>query len=103
MPFKQRTLEELAHMICGNNDRAEGKPFTYRSSSYLTQFFADCDLDNRHDGSTRYAWVAEQLKDILAGPPAAPNAPPEAFLRVVRTLMDPADAIDEGPDRPAAL
>jgi hypothetical protein len=60
-------------------------------------------LDYRHDGSTRYAWVADRLEDILAGPQPAPNMPPEAFSLVIRTLMDPADAVDEGPEREAAL
>ena len=29
------------------------------------QFFQDCDTDYRHDGSTRAAWVADVLKEIL--------------------------------------
>lgn len=103
MQFKQRTLEEIANMICGNGDREEGKHFVYRSSSYITRFFQDCDLDFRHDGTTRYSWVADRLKEILAGSQLGPNVPPEAFSRVVRTLMDPADAFGEGPERTAAF
>jgi hypothetical protein len=103
MKFKQRTLEEIANMICGNADHDEGKSFIYRSSSYITRFFQDCDLDFRHDGSTRYAWVTARLEEILSQPQPAPNVPPDAFSRVIRTLMDPADAVKEGSERTAAL
>jgi len=33
--------------------------FRYRSSSYLTEFFQDCDTDHTHDGTTRQYWVAD--------------------------------------------
>jgi hypothetical protein len=49
MEFKQRTLMQIANMICGNEDSF----FLYRSSSYMTEFFQDCDTDYEHDGSTR--------------------------------------------------
>jgi len=32
-----------------------------------------------------------------------PIQPPETFVRVIRTLMDPGDAVNEGPARPGAL
>jgi hypothetical protein len=102
MQFKQRTLDQIAEMICGNFDAGQTR-FVYRSSSYLTKFFQDCDTDYRHDGSTRAAWVADQLKDALLGPQRVPNAPPDAFIRVIQTLMDPSDAVNEGANRAEAL
>jgi hypothetical protein len=102
MEFKERTLNQLADIICGNFDAAESF-FHYRSSSYISQFFEDCDTDYRHDGSTRKWWVAGTLREILAEPQPAPNVPPETFARVIRTLMDQSDAVNEGPDRQAAL
>lgn len=104
MEFKQRTLMQLADMICGNNAK-DGKPtpFRYRSSSYLTEFFRDCDTDFAHDGTTRNYWVADVLKQILAEPHTDAATPPKTFSNVIRLLMDPSDAVDEGPDRPAAL
>lgn len=102
MQFKQRTLDQIADMICGNFER-ETSLFVYRSSSYLTKFFQDCDTDYAHDGSTRAAWVAETLKTVLTEPHAGPTTPPATFLRIIRTLMDRSDALNEGPDRPAAL
>lgn len=62
MKWKQRTLDELADMICGNG---VGTPFVYRSSSYITRFFRDADTDFAHDGSTRAAWVSAVLEQFL--------------------------------------
>lgn len=102
MQFKQRTLMQIADMICGNFP-AETSLFVYRSSSRLTEFFMDCDTDYAHDGSTRNYWVAETLRSILAEPQAGPNTPSDTFARVIETLMDQADAQNEGHDRPGAL
>jgi hypothetical protein len=102
MEFKQRTLMQVADMICGNF-KDEESYFEYRSSSYLTEFFSDCDTDYRHNGSTRNHWVAETLKEILAEPQPAPNVPPDTFGRVIKTLMDQSNAKNESADRPNAL
>jgi hypothetical protein len=61
MVFKQRTLTQIADMICGNSKEDVESFFRYRSSSFLTEFFRDCDTDYEHDGSTRNRWVAEVL------------------------------------------
>jgi hypothetical protein len=103
MEFKQRTLMQIADMICGNFKEGEICFFRYRSSSYLTEFFQDCDTDYRHDGSTRNYWVAETLKRILLEPQSSANVPPETFSRLVRTLMDKSDAHNEEVDRLGAL
>jgi hypothetical protein len=102
MEFKSRTIKEIAEMICGNFKEEESF-FRYRSSKYLTEFFQDCATDHSHDGSSRSPWVAEALREILAEPSPGANAPPETFARVIRTLMDPGDAVNEGPERPGAL
>ena len=101
MEFKQRTLKQIADMICGNF-KAEESFFKYRSSSFITEFFQDADTNYVHDGSTRNWWVVETLKKILAEPQPIPNYPPETFLCVIRTLMDQEDAFNEGPERPGA-
>lgn len=102
MQFKERTRMALADMICGNFDQNKSF-FVYRSSSYLTQFFRDCDTDYAHDGSTRNYWVARTLEAILNEPQPAANVPPDTLARVIRTLMDQGDALNEEPDRPGAL
>jgi hypothetical protein len=102
MVFKKRTLMQVADMICGNFTNEESF-FRYRSSSYLTEFFQDCDTDYEHDGSTRNYWVAETLREILAAPQPNANTPPETFSRVIRTLMDHEDAVNEGAERQGAL
>jgi len=109
MKFKRRNLEALAELVCGN--RGFGQPeagqqpayFPYRSSYYLTQFFADLDTDWQHDGSTRHRWVADVLEAMLDEPHDGPTHPPEGFCRLVDQLMTPADALNEGQDRPHAL
>ena len=102
MQFKKRTLMQIADMICGNF-KSEESFFRYRSSSYLTEFFRDCDTDYEHDGLTRNYWVAEVLREILAEPQPNANTPPETFSRVIRTLMDQSDAVNEGAERQGAL
>jgi hypothetical protein len=102
MEFKKRSLMQIADMICGNY-KYEESFFRYRSSSHLTEFFQDCDTDHKHDGSTRNYWVAATLKEILAEPQPSANTPPEAFLRVIRTLMDQGDSVNEGAERAGAL
>lgn len=109
MKFRRRNLEGLADLICGNlgsddpKDSQEPRYFPYRSSSYITQFFQDLDTDWVHDGSTRHRWVADVLESMLAEPHDGPSHPPEMFCQLIDLLMSPADALNEGPDRPKAL
>jgi hypothetical protein len=51
MKFKSRNLREIAEMVIGDVPY-----FPYRSSSYITRFFEECDLEFVHDGSTRWAY-----------------------------------------------
>lgn len=103
MKWKARNLRELAHIVCGDCDPDEVRYFRYRSSSYLTEFFEDCDLDYVHDGSTRWSWVASRLEDVLAQPHSGPTVPPDAFIRIIRALLDKSDAQEDDPDRTKAL
>lgn len=102
MKFKRRTIDQLADMICGNFE-PETSFFEYRSSSYLTEFFQDADTDYAHDGSTRKWWVAQTLEAILEEPQKDSQTPPDAFLRVIATLMDQGNAKNESSDRIGAL
>lgn len=98
MKFKQRTLRALAEMVCGN-----APEFVYRSSSRITEFFADCDLDFVHDGSTRWHWTAERLDELLNEPSPQPHALPAGFVRVIRAALDQAEAAADDPGRIKAL
>ena len=100
MKWKERTLDEVAEMICG--DRGD-TPFIYRSSSYLTRFFRDLDTDFKHDGSTRPRWVAGVLEQILSEPHQDAQTPPDTFCQVIATLMDMGDARPPDPERSTAL
>lgn len=109
MKFKLRNSAALADLICGNtgaDDPGVGeapKYFPYRSSSYITEFFADLGTDRKHDGSTRQWWVADAVDEILTEPHEGPEHPPETFCRLIDQLMDPRDALNEGADRTNAL
>ena len=100
--FKERTLRQIADMICGNFDTVTSV-FPYRSSSILTEFFEDCDTDYRHDGSTRNAWVAWVLREILAMPLTGAHTVPPLFSTVIAQLMDQGDAQNDEPGRSKAL
>ena len=98
MKFKKRNLREIAEMIIGDADH-----FPYRSSSYITQFFEECDLDFVHDGSTRWAWTADRLAELLEEPQPKAYSLPDRFVHVVRVLMHKADAEEDDPGRARAL
>jgi len=98
MKFRSRSLRAIAECVIGDNDR-----FPYRSSSYITQFFEECDLDFVHDSSTRWAWTVSRLEELLQEPQPKANALPERFVHVLRVLMLKQDAADNDPDRSIAL
>lgn len=100
MKFKPKNLRALAECVTGDNN---SHSFPYRSSSYITQFFEECDLDFVHDGSTRWAWTTDRLAELLQEPQPKAYALPERFVHVLRTLMIKEDASDDDPDRSRAL
>ncbi len=109
MRFKRRNLEALGELVCGNlgadTPAGDEQPryFPYRSSTYITQFFAELDTDWAHDGGTRHRWVADVLEQMLNEAHDGPQHPPEVFCRLIDQLMAPSDASNEGRDRPHAL
>lgn len=98
MEFKPRNLRALAEMVIGN-----AVYFPYRSSSYITEFFSECDLDFQHDGSTRWAWTFDRLAELLNQPQPAANMLPSSFVKVFRVLLDKTDAQEDDADRSKAL
>ncbi len=98
MKFKNRNLRAIAEMIIGNVEF-----FPYRSSSYITEFFDECDLDFVHDGSTRWAWTADRLSELLQEPQPAIYVLPDRFVHVLRVLMHKSDSEPDDPDRSLAL
>ncbi len=102
MKLKKKTINEIADMICGNFE-SSASFFVYRSSSYLTEFFEECELPYVHDGSTRKWWVAGVLEEILKDSRTHPHLLPDSFVIVIRELMDQSDATNEGKERPGAL
>lgn len=98
MRWKPRNVRDLSRMVVGDAEH-----FHYRSSKYITEFFEDCDLDYVHRGETRHAWAADRIEEILAMPHASATVMPDAFLRMIRRLLDRAEATDGDPDRSLAL
>lgn len=102
MKWKDRTIDEIAEMICIPQGKTDSF-FVYRSSYYITRFFRDADTDYAHDGTSRAVWTAGTLVKILEEPHPDAQTPPDTFCRVIRVLMDQGDSMNEGPDRPGAL
>jgi hypothetical protein len=98
MKFKSRNLRAIAEMVIG-----DAPNFPYRSSSYITRFFEECDLDFVHDGSTRWAWTEARLAELLGESQPAAYALPDRFVHLLCVLMDKAQAVDGDPDRSFAL
>ena len=98
MKFKLRNLRALAEMIIGDNDK-----FIYRSSSEITRFFEECDLDVQHDGSTRWSWTVDRLTELLDMPSSSVNTLPDIFVHVLQVLMHKSDALESDADRSVAL
>lgn len=73
-------------MICGDKPYSY---FPYRSSSYLTAFFENLDLDYVHDGSTRYWWVRGKLFELNSETNDDDKMPPNALIRVIESLVHP--------------
>ncbi len=98
MKFKPRNLRAIAEIVVGDVEY-----FPYRSSSYITEFFEECDLDYAHDGSTRWRWAADRLAELLDQPTPIAHVLPDRFVNLLRVLMYRADAQDGDPDRSLAL
>ncbi|MFV0643931.1 MAG: hypothetical protein ACK5NN_05445 [Sphingomonadaceae bacterium] len=98
MNWKPRNLRELARMVVGDAEH-----FPYRSSKYITEFFEDCELEFVHTGATRSVWAAERIEEVLAMPHPTPSVMPDAFLRIIRRLLDKGEAEGDDADRAKAL
>lgn len=94
-------LTRLAGMICGD------EPFTYfpyRSSSKLTRFFVDLDLNYVHDGSTRIYWVNDALKQINEMDGGNDVMPSRGLTRVIESVVHPDSFLfDEKVDHAKAI
>jgi hypothetical protein len=86
MKLSVRILEELAKMVVG-----DAKHFPYRSSSYITRFFARCGLPFVHDGTTRPRWAHERLAELNLGAAQSADLPSDDLCRVISELFDQDD------------
>jgi hypothetical protein len=86
MKLSDRTLEVLAKMVVG-----DAKHFPYRSSSYITKFFARCGLPFVHDGTTRAFWAQQRLTELNLGASQSADLPSDDLCHVISELFDPDD------------
>lgn len=77
---------KLSEMICGND---AFNHFPYRTSSQLTKFFIELDLDFVHDGSTRSGWVQSVLEELNNKNSPNDNTPNRDLCRVIESLVNP--------------
>jgi hypothetical protein len=98
LKFKSKNLRAIADCVIGDAEH-----FPYRSSRYISEFFEECDLPFVHDGSTRWVWACDRLSELLEEAPSHRGMLPDRFAKLLRVLMDPADAVDGDPDRVKAL
>lgn len=92
MKLRNAAIGKLARMICGDEPYQD---FPYRSSSYLTLFFEELDLDYVHDGSTRFWWVRSVLQQLNEAGDEDSPFPSRDLARVIEHLADP-DHFDDG-------
>ncbi|WP_188085260.1 hypothetical protein [Pseudoalteromonas fuliginea] len=85
MQIGSAAISKISEMICGD---MPFQFFPYRSSSYLTRFFVDLDLDYVHDGSTRRVWVREVLDEINKKQ-SPDNMPSPEMVKVIEYLLRP--------------
>lgn len=97
MKFKSKNLRAIAECIIGDKNY-----FIYKSSMYISEFFEECDLPYRHDGSTRWAWTSDRLAELLLEP-CMPNTLPLKFVHVLRILMHKSEATEDDLQRINAL
>ena len=86
MKLSDRVLEELARMVVGDADY-----FPYRSSHFITRFFARCGLPFVHDGSTRPHWAKDRLAELNLGAGQSADLPSDDLCRVISELFDADD------------
>lgn len=98
MQLAQLTLSRLAEMICGQSGFGgsyDWPNFPYRSSSKLTRFFHNIELDFTHRGETRQPWVLDALTQLNRNPSSDPRLPSDDLVRVIQAIFDPVEFNDE--------
>ena len=100
MELGNAALGRLARMICGDEPYND---FPYRSSSYLTSFFEELDLDFTHDGSTRYWWVRSVLIELNQRDEVSVDFPSQDLIKVIEYLLDPDFFIETEFDHDVAI
>ncbi len=86
MKLGKPAIRRLSEMICGNESFDH---FPYRTSSQLTKFFFDIDLDYGHDGTTRAVWVESVLLELNDKSSETDKFPSVELCKVIEYLINP--------------
>lgn len=79
-------IVKISEMICGDEPFSF---FPYRSSSYLSKFFQELDLDYTHDGTTRRVWVKSVLDELNSQSSGSEFMPSLELTKVIEYLVHP--------------
>jgi hypothetical protein len=95
MKLEQITIDNLALMICGDQEYQD--IFPYRTSTALTDFFRRVNLSKTHQGSRR-PWVRDTLDELNSKEnPHDKNLPSEDMIRIIEQLVDPREYLHSFP------
>jgi hypothetical protein len=86
MEIGRSGLTKISQMICGDEPYIY---FPYRSSSSLTSFFVELDMDYVHDGSTRKNWVYDVLVQLNQMAQPYESLPSPQLTKVIESLLNP--------------
>ena len=108
LKFRRRNLEALADLVVATSAAMTPRTKTRRGTSRIGRA-ATSPSSSRSWALT----MSMTAPPVIAGLPMSsrdacraarrPTHPPEIFCRLIDQLMSPADALNEGPDRPRAL
>jgi uncharacterized protein (TIGR02391 family) len=87
-----RTLENVAEVICGGGPGYENVPGPYRTGADIHRFLSAAEVDPPPFSGTRKWWTLEVLRQLNRG--ADGDAVPEGIERVLLRLVDAHEYVD---------
>lgn len=87
-----RTLENVAELICGPSPGYDNVPGPYRSASQIRRFLSAAGVDPPPFSGTRKWWALDVLRQLNRGSPS--YAVPEGIEKVLLRLLDTREYLD---------
>ncbi|NET01711.1 MAG: hypothetical protein F6K62_02770 [Sphaerospermopsis sp. SIO1G2] len=92
MNLSERTIRDLAQMICGSHgtsNKFSWNNFIYRTISELNDFFiynCEYELNGSYNSSSREFWVVDVLREINATNTG--NSLPTNSSKIIRVIIE---------------